>query len=1124
MGRNRSQSLNFDAHKSAVDQRRSKESITELKHVYTSIKYDWPQCLEDNANPIEMAITLLDDTSVGLAHKKHEFERLSQDTTQALRYVVNENHEIFNNSIGSYHLLVSTLQDSQNDAIQIKDMLETSTKDIHSRSDVLGELDHLSLRYAEMIEILDAMDELNGIPETIEQLIADKKVHQVYDVISGAYATAEKYNLWSLSAMGSVQSYLEQQSNNLYDMIVDELQNEIYLKNNSLEDNDGTRLAFSWQSLLQSSNPQLSSFKTLLSLSGNLEQYIYNAANLDIYDIADCLCEAAGTFIAKQLPRAHAHYSDEAGVDYEVLLDGNLDPSAQLFHYIYMLLLTASKLNKTNQVLEVLLGTNQQELHGLISRTTEEIKSKNILLLTKLNKLHNFEYSTSIDIIGGNTFNDSSVVILQDLFGSIFIKFLLVLQKHKIVQTIIELLESSQKLSGAPVPSNRNSYSKEGVYDIYAIWKVMKKELQSLMLNYTYDESVANPSSSKVIQHNNLHEVLLKKELFKFEDVSYSKSAKTTEDMKHVLTNMFPGFELSDNGDGKSNQIEFASPYLQNENFNALVEVLVPKNIFNMRIILEFFLIFIAGSQRIFLNFAPESLDIRPSSSVSLQFFLAFMNNSFLSRLSETLDKSFKEYVEDKDDAASGLVTENNNERAGGSQQLFSTGLKSALVSMDTVTIIHQSFNTFSSSTTNSAAKIYQNAIDFKRIFLNACSTLNTSLTYRQEISDLVLKFLKKFSNAYNSFYKELLSHGDSSSLGAPSKPSLTLHKWIGSSALTEMSGLILQQTNNSEDLEPLINKEVEIMLYNSQSRTQIFETSKDDFLDNDSFNQVTYLFLTASWILGWLPSMKKESNYTIYNESTDNVKLSTIDKLKFDWSFLENGRSNYTASEETQHIYLALNSSKINEFNDIINNFETIRDETLLALRYDLRARAIYFLGKSAKETDWLPTTEPGDADQFISQYNKEIFSVDNKLGFVLNDLEREGVFVGLPNFINQLLIQGSENIQKINNNGIKRIMLNIFTLQQMFKSILKNPERIDFSKSSRYFELFTLKDLEVLSDIKTNKYGFNKLEYLNLARLMYSEKLADGGSSFNKSKYNDLVKKITESFWKRSWSTEYY
>lgn len=1121
VNRNRSQSMTFNGHRTENDERRQKETMTELKNVLTSIKYDWPQCLKEDANPIDMAISLLDDTSVGLAHKKHEFERLSQDTSQALRHFVSENHEIFNNSIGSYHLLLSTLQDSQEDSAEIKEMLETSSKAIQDRSDVLNELDQNSIRYSEMIEILDAMDDLNNTPAKVEQLIIDKKIHQVYDVIANSYNVAEQYNLWSLPAMNSIQSYLEVQSNNLYDMIVDELQNEIYLKNSTIiegsVDNTQDR-SFSWQNILQSSNPQLSSFKTLITQSNNLEQYIYNSANLDIFEIADFFSEDATKFVTSQLPKLHAHNNNSNGteIDYSILLESNLNTSSQSYHYIYMLLTTASKLNRLHQVLEVLVGTNQQELHGLINRTTEESKLKNIIQLNKLSKIQNFDHTDTFDMIGGNTFNDASVVVLEDLFGSIFIKFLTVLQKHKVVSIIVNIIESSQSLPGTS--SSIESYVKDqGIYDFYSVWNVMKKELQSLMINYTYDDSHLTNNSLEKMQHSDLHDVLLKKELFKFEDVLYSESTKTTEDMKHVLTNMFPGFVLSETGQDKTTSLELSSPYIKNENFNALVEVLVPKNIFNMRIILEFFLIFTAGSQTLFLNFQEEPQEGAPFDSSSLQFFTSFMRTSFLAKLNDSLDHSFQEFVEDKGAASNTLVTQNAGRvAAGSSSQQFSSGLKSALVSIDYIQSGPQTFANLSSGNTHSAAKIYQNALDFKRIFVNACSTLNTSLTYRKEISDLVLKFLSKFSQAYNNFYKELLSQGEAmTSYGTvtSSKPALALQKWIGSSALTDMSGFVLQQTAVSEDLEGYVNKETEMMLLHSESNTEIFDMSKDDFLDDESFNQVCYLLLTVSWILSWLPSMKKESNYTIYNDNTDTVRLSTIDKLKHDWSFLENGRSSYSASDETQHVYLALNSSKINEFNDIMHNFESIRDKTLLALRYDLRAKAIYFLGKSFKGTDWLPTTEPGDSDQYIGQYNKEVFSVDNKLNNVLKDIERDSVFVGLPNFINKLLLQGSALLHKINNNGIKKVLLNIFTLQQMLKSIMKQPEKIDFTTSSRYFELFTLKEQQFLSEVKKNELGFTRAEYINLARLVYSEKLADGGgSAFNRSKYNDLVKKIGE------------
>lgn len=238
------------------------ESIFELKEVHNTIKYDWPQFLVEDANPIEVAVALLDDTSVGLAHRFPEFQHIMKGTETALRHVVNEHHELFNNSIGSYHLLLSTLQDSHSDAGQIKQMLELTAKDVQDRSESLTDLSVASARYSEMIEILDAISEVTAIPNKIDQLVEEKKIHEVYDVISNGYKIAEKYNLWSLLAMGAMQSYLEIQSNNLFDMIVDELQNEIYQKGGSAaassnSNTDSTSNFSSWMSLVNSSNPKL---------------------------------------------------------------------------------------------------------------------------------------------------------------------------------------------------------------------------------------------------------------------------------------------------------------------------------------------------------------------------------------------------------------------------------------------------------------------------------------------------------------------------------------------------------------------------------------------------------------------------------------------------------------------------------------------------------------------------------------------------------------------------------------------------------------------------------------------------------------------------------------------------
>lgn len=63
------------------DLRTVDESLYSLKEVYNTIKYDWPQMLREDANPIEMAVALLDDTSVGLAHRLQEFNMLKEFRT-----------------------------------------------------------------------------------------------------------------------------------------------------------------------------------------------------------------------------------------------------------------------------------------------------------------------------------------------------------------------------------------------------------------------------------------------------------------------------------------------------------------------------------------------------------------------------------------------------------------------------------------------------------------------------------------------------------------------------------------------------------------------------------------------------------------------------------------------------------------------------------------------------------------------------------------------------------------------------------------------------------------------------------------------------------------------------------
>jgi exocyst complex component 4 len=1122
------------------------------------MKYDWPQILSEDANPIEMAVSLLDDTSVGMAHKLDEFENLRQQTSTALRQVVNDKYELFNNSVSSYHLMLPLMDKSQQDANSIKKMLQTTTSEIHTRSDTLNELNTAATKINETIDILDAIEEINAIPDKIDQLVADKKVHQVYDVIANAYKQAEKYKLWSLGALSGIQNYLDSQSNSLFDMIIDELQNEIYLKSSI---GDISESHVSWLSLMLSNNPQLGSFKNLINESHTLEQFIYNSANLDTEEIAEVITKPFKTFVTEQLPKIHDHYSkQQPEVDYSIILDAGVSANSDSFSYIYLLLNTASKLGRLQQVMELLTTRTQLELQALINRCTEQIKLKHVFVISKLSNLQSFDHGHDSDILGDIKIHDSAVIILQDLFGSIFVQCLAVLQRHKLVSEVVKILEGQNKVptetgsqngklihpaplssvgstaiaspktgspkighptigsprEGSPATVNTNpnvSNYLDSNYSFREVWSTFKRELQALIVNYIHDISPIvsdNTNLSLMKQTSKVYDVMKRRDMFKFDDLVPSDTAKSSEDLYLILQDMFPGFTIGEapgtTGDNSN------SPYIKNESTNYNIDVIVPRDLFNMRIILEFFLIFIAGSHKLFQNNSEHKGTDTPINKTALQYFEDFMKISFLSQIREKMDVMFRENI------ASSIIYHQDHSKPTASHVV---GFK-----LDTIDIAKDAIlnnNPLTSNTSgNKSHIIYRNAYDFKRIFLNICSIFNTSLNYRAEYCGIVLNFLDHFALAYDSFYKELISIDDKSytqygtTMQTSNKPVSQVSKWLKTSSLTEVSKALVKSLDDTT----LIYNEISIMLYGNGDLRQLFAISKEDLLDTESFDQVCYLLLTSTWILTWLLQLKKESNYEFYLDQSDDLKVSAIDKLKYDWSFLENGKTIIDTNSSNvdinkQNIFLALTSEKAIKFNEVIEHFRWIRDDCLLSLRYDLRCKCLFYIGKSITQNDWFLSSEPGDADRFISMLNSEIYSMNNHLQDIFSQQQRDGIYVGLGEFINKVLIEGSEQIEKINANGVKRIMLNIFILQQLLRNLLSNPETVDFTRSSAYFAMFTLNDNVYKEKIKQNEYRFTAQEYKNMTRLIYSEKLADGkGSSFNKSKYNDLIKLIETQF----------
>ena len=72
---------------------------------------------------------------------------------------------------------------------------------------------------------------------------------------------------------------------------------------------------------------------------------------------------------------------------------------------------------------------------------------------------------------------------------------------------------------------------------------------------------------------------------------------------------------------------------------------------------------------------------------------------------------------------------------------------------------------------------------------------------------------------------------------------------------LTEISGKILQrgvQGETANELQELIESESKVVLHDETV------THQEDLLDHEAYAQIVYLLLTTTWILSWLPLVKR--------------------------------------------------------------------------------------------------------------------------------------------------------------------------------------------------------------------------------------------------------------------------
>lgn len=170
----------------------------------------------------------------------------------------------------------------------------------------------------------------------------------------------------------------------------------------------------------------------------------------------------------------------------------------------------------------------------------------------------------------------------------------------------------------------------------------------------------------------------------------------------------------------------------------------------------------------------------------------------------------------------------------------------------------------------------------------------------------------------------------------------------------------------------------------------------------------------------------------------------------------------------------------------ELAEDFQDVADTCLLVLHLEVRVHCFFYLLPVTIQGNFASGVDSQEPDPEVMKLNKDISSIDEAMTACLQHRKHRYIFEGLGHLIASILINSASSIQKVNENGIKKVCRNIFAMQQNLTSITMNREvALDYAR--QYFELLYHSPEDILNLIVEHGCQFQEAEYRNVLVLLH-------------------------------------
>ncbi|KAK1760491.1 putative exocyst complex component sec8 [Echria macrotheca] len=561
----------------------------QITKVLELIKQEWPAMCENDCVPVQLALQLLDNSSVGRAHEYRNFQKTHKYLQDSLKNIVHDYHQGFNSSIGTFHKIQGSIQTSQKKVRALKESLATSKTALCTTDPELKKLHATSRMYDDVLQTLNELDDLRAVPDQLEARISEKRFLTAVEVLQNALRKLRKPELDNIGALSELRSYLANQETALMDILVEELHEHLYLKSPYCQER--------WQGLSKH------------------------------HSTSD------GTFTDS--PAMAPFHSILDSIDWEQAAaeDPQKNPEADTFSYINLLVEALNKLGRLETAVDMLKQRLPVELFGVVNETINDIDQKHPSSLrggsSGANGLHMY----------GQRETRMRADVIYDLLWTLYGKFEAIAEGHRVFHEAIKALIRRE---GAGNNSVLLGSFKE-------LWNLYQNEIRSLLHNYvTTDADVYQFNSPRPGFGVNGKTDPSREHLFKFAEADAKSVDMATEydALDGIIRASVPGLTSGSRKglDKKGSLIvprsepvtarkSAVSGYGSMQQNSGTYKSLVEPSVFNMSLLLPPTLVFL---QRL-KNIVPPGSDLATSTLTS--FLDNFLVNVFQPQLDETLGK-----------------------------------------------------------------------------------------------------------------------------------------------------------------------------------------------------------------------------------------------------------------------------------------------------------------------------------------------------------------------------------------------------------------------------------------------------------------------------------------------------